>query len=79
MYHFDHELKTERGGKVQIDRAARYGYWEHPDGTEGGGLWFDAAEGDALELIDFDGAYELPPSVVACLRANGYEVDETFD
>ena len=28
-------------GTVLIDPAAHYGYWEHRDGSEGGGLWFD--------------------------------------
>jgi len=32
-----------------------------------------------LELVDFDGDYELPRSVVAALRAAGYVLDETFD
>lgn len=28
-------------GIVEIDPAALYGYWEHRDGSEGGGLWFE--------------------------------------
>ena len=66
-------------GVVQIDTAALYGYWERRDGSEGGGLWFERIEGGALELIDYDAAFELPRSVVAALRAAGYVLDETFD
>jgi hypothetical protein len=65
-------------GIVGIDTAARYGYWEYRDGSEGGGLWFEPA-GRTLELIDYDGAFELPRAVVAALRAAGYILDETFD
>jgi len=66
-------------GVVKIDTAARYGYWEHKDGTEGGGLWFDGSLGSLLELVDFDGYYMLPRSVVDALRKAGYILDETFN
>ena len=83
-YHFTQTLEpygpAPEAGRVHIDPAARYGYWEHRDGTEGGGLWFAPSETSrALELIDFDGWYMLPRKVVAALRAAGYELDETFD
>lgn len=61
-------------GTVSIDPVARYGFWEHRDGTEGGGLWFEA-----LELVDYDGAYALPRSVIAALRGAGYVLDESYD
>ena len=60
--------------KVEIDPAASYGYFEHKDGSEGGGLWFNGKE-----LIDFDGAYDLPKAVVIALRGAGYVLDSTFD
>lgn len=84
-------------GVVGIDAAALYGFWEHKDGSEGGGLWFmpvcdkpkasptggliagKPIEGGPLELIDYDGAFELPRSVVAALRAAGVVLDEMFD
>lgn len=65
-------------GVVQIDELACYGYWEHRDGAGGGGLWFDRDDTGALELVDFDGAYELPFAVVEHLRDAGIIVDDTF-
>jgi hypothetical protein len=67
-------------GVVRVDTDAQYGYWEYRDGTEGGGLWFAKCDGaTALELVDYDGAFELPRAVVRALRAAGYVLDETFD
>jgi len=81
-YHFTLTLKPYGDapdlGVVKIDQEAMYGYWEHRDGTEGGGLWFEAVDEDTVELIDFDGHYDLPRSVVRALRAAGYHLDETF-
>jgi len=65
-------------GLVQIDTAARYGYWDYPDGSEGGGLWFGTDMG-CLELLDYDGAYELPKQVVKALRDYGVFVGDVFD
>jgi hypothetical protein len=56
-------------GTVGIDPAALYGYWEHKDGSEGGGLWFERTEAGELELVDYDGDYELPRLVIAALCA----------
>jgi hypothetical protein len=56
-------------GTVGIDPAALYGYWEHKDGSEGGGLWFERTKAGELELVDYDGDYTLPRSVVAALCA----------
>ena len=70
-------------GIVQIDPAARYGYWEYHNGAEGGGLWFQPANPDTaagpLELVDYDGAYFLPVSVVRALREAGFVVGVDFD
>ena len=68
-YGFDHDV-----GVVQISPSTQYGYWEHKDGSEGGGLWFDGKE-----LIDFDGAYALPNAIVKALREHGFTLDESFD
>jgi len=66
-------------GNVGIDEAELYGYWEHKDGTEGGGLWFERLESGQLDLVDYDGDYCLPRSVVAALRASGVSVDADFE
>lgn len=66
-------------GIVKIDTAARYGYWERRDGEEGGGLWFETTSERCIELIDFDGAFMLPRSVVSALRGAGFVLDDTFD
>jgi hypothetical protein len=65
---------TNSNAVVEIDPAAQYGYFEHKDGSEGGGLWFDG-----MELTDFDGTYELPKAVAAALRGAGYILDSSFD
>ena len=61
-------------GFVQISPSTHYGYWEFKDGSEGGGLWFDNDE-----LVDFDGHYLLPKSIVNALRDYGFSLDDTFD
>lgn len=69
-------------GIVKIDTAARYGYWEYRHGSEGGGLWFQPVNPDAaapLELVDYDGAYYLPPAVTRALSAAGFVIDADFD
>lgn len=82
-YHFDVTLRPygeDFPGEVRIDTAAKYGYWEHPDGSEGGGLWFDFVENkdEAVELLDYDGAFELPPKVIKAIRDAGFEVDPEY-
>jgi len=72
-------------GVVRIDTEKRYGYWEHRNGSEGGGLWFEPAaailprtEPGPLELVDYDGHYYLPAPVVRALFAAGIVVDPEF-
>jgi hypothetical protein len=67
------------GGKTGIDPVALYGYFERKDGSEGGGLWFDRAEGDTLELVDYDGVSCLSPKVIAALRGAGFVVGVDFE
>ena len=86
-YNFDiilHPWGTEYG-KVGIDTSALYGYWERKDGSEGGGLWFSREligsrldQQGPLELMDYDGAFKLPKSVISALLAAGVVLDETF-
>lgn len=85
-YHFDKVIQRNPQSRIMIDTAALYGYWERADGSEGGGLWFQreqlpktGGKLSALELVDYDGAYELPAQVVKLLREHGYVVGSEFD
>ena len=77
-YNFTQVLRSPKGHMILIDPEQLYGYFEHPDGAEGGGLWF-APGSETVELIDYDGTYELHPSIVATLRGAGYFLDKSFD
>lgn len=66
-------------GTVGVDEDALYGYWEHKDGSEGGGLWFSHSEDGPLDLVDFDGDYGMPRAVIDALRLAGFRVDEIFE
>lgn len=78
---FPYGTQADRG-IVEVSPSTLYGYWEHKDGTEGGGLTFERVktrDGLTLELIDFDGDYELPGKVIEALRDAGFIVSEDFD
>ena len=77
-YNFTQVLRSPKGHMILIDPDSLYGYFEHPDGSEGGGLWFGHGS-EALHLIDYDGTYELHPAIVETLRAAVYFLDESFD
>lgn len=85
-YNFDTKLNT-KNFTVEIDTQANYGYFEHNDlGDEwGGGLWFDplpmseAGLTKKLELVDYDGVFELPAEVREALRGAGFIVGEEFE
>lgn len=70
-----------------IDPEARYGYWTHADGSEGGGLWFErmvtrarAEDKDfQLALVDYDGCWELPAIIIQELKILGIFVDEEIE
>jgi hypothetical protein len=71
--------KSATRGMVGIDKPLNYGYWEHIDGSEGGGLWFDRLTDGRLNLIDYDGDYMLPKPVIDALRLAGFCVDVDFE
>lgn len=73
MYTFDVKLTDSAGRTVAVDTASQYGYWERSDGSEGGELLFEG-----VELIDYDGAFELPRRVIEALLAAGFTVDDSF-
>lgn len=79
-YFFNVSMKCTKGTDCGVDTAAMYGYWERQDGSEGGGLWFGLSDIgiQKLELVDYDGASELPSRIITLLRENGFYVDDTF-
>lgn len=56
--------------KVFISPTTSYGYYEHEELGEGGGLWFEGSE-----LVDFDGRYFVPKNVALCIEKMGYSID----
>lgn len=75
-YNWDFKIKTELGREVLVDSKAKYGYWEHLDGSEGGGLWFETAPEpvfeNRLELVDYDGCMALPSDIEPALQKAGF-------
>lgn len=74
-YEFNKIINTKKF-EMKIDTNAQYGFFEHNElGDEcGGGLWFEG-----LELVDYDGVYELPKEVREALKAEGYTGDTLED
>jgi hypothetical protein len=62
-----------KGWKVSISPTTSYGYFEEPDGGEGGGLWFDGKN-----LQDYDGRSTLPRECSDLIVALGYHVHPCF-
>ena len=81
-YNFDIKLHEDEFD-IQIDTDAHYGYFERDDGECSGGLWLAAtADPDitqSLELVDFDGTFELPKPVLKALRDAGFGAGEDFE
>lgn len=78
----DYSLKAPEGGRYQVEVSptTKYGWFEHNElGDEsGGGLWFDTTESGQLNLIDYDGVFELPKDVIEALVRLGCQVGEDF-
>lgn len=64
--------QTAKEGKwvAKVSPTTYYGYYEHDDEGEGGGLWFTNGE-----LTDFDGRSCLPRDVAKALISLRYKVD----
>lgn len=64
--------QTLRDGKweVHLSPSTSYGYYEHDDYGDAGGLWFEGAH-----LIDFDGCSCLPRAVATALLKAGYQLE----
>jgi len=69
------DKKEARVGKwrVVISPSMKYGYFEHDDEGEGGGLWFQGRE-----LVDQDGLPCLPNDAAKAIRKLGYKVDADY-
>ena len=65
---------------IKIDPSECYGYFEHHTlgDLQGGGMWFHKDEAGRMELVDFDGTYELPSEVFHALRRMGCVVSDIF-
>ena len=80
-YNFTQKLRFPNSKcEVLVDPESKYGYYEHDIQGEGGGLWFATSESQPgkLELIDYDGRFELPLNVAKALKEAGYIVDEVY-
>lgn len=55
-----------------------YGYFEHDDEGEGGGLWFALDANNKWELTGYDGVSDLPRSIIHTLKTAGFAVPEDF-
>jgi len=75
-YNFTMET-TVKGWHVAVDPARRYGYFDMPDGSEGGGLWFEGGPA-TLRLVDQDGTSCCPKGVISALNALGITVPVEF-
>jgi len=62
--------RKNENGIIAIDSNKLYGYWEHRDGSEGGGLWFSPLASGDIELSDYDGCCQLPIAVINALRSH---------
>jgi hypothetical protein len=78
------QVKKVHKWEVFIDTDAKYGYFEHDEEGEGGGLWFikmsmENEAGFVLELEDYDGRSYLPKAVIQAIRELGHIVDKDFE
>jgi hypothetical protein len=69
----DYTLTAKEGKwEVKVSPTTHYGYYEHDDFGEGGGLWFNG-----IALVDYDGRACLPRDVAVALKRMGYTVDQS--
>ena len=78
-YKFDKSL-IKNPYEIQVDTAAKYGYFENIQRGGEGGLWFADSEEHPgkLELIDYDGYFELPTKVYQALIEMGFILDDVY-
>ena len=68
-YNFDHKIVVG-DYMVEIDSVKQYGYFENQARGGEGGLWFNGKE-----LVDYDGVYELPQSVIVAIYQLGFNAE----
>ena len=56
--------------KVFVSPSTNYGYFQNTVTETEGGIWFTGSK-----IVEFDGTFELPASVVKALR----KLNKTFD
>ncbi len=67
----DFTQEAQRGNwKVYVSPSTNYGYFENAVTEKQGCIWFKGNK-----VIEYDGTFELPPSVVKALRS----IHKTFD
>lgn len=69
-----HRLVEVGNTGVEVEYFELDGYWEHPDGSEGGDLIVEIDNG-VMEVIDFDGDYDLPRLVKFDLLTHNIRCD----
>lgn len=79
LYWYDGRQHPGYAIEVQVDTAAGYGCFERQDGAMEGGLWFDHRSDGSLELVDYDGVFELPARICDLLRQQGFIVAHEFN
>ena len=77
-YLFTLTATSPNGWTVAIDATRLYGYFDCPDGSEGGGLWFERI-GSRLRLVDQDGTMCCPRGVILALRSLRVIVPRSFE
>ena len=66
------EMMENNDWYIEITRpTSQHGWFEHKRTGAGGGLWFEG-----IELIDYDGVFELPKAVADMLIGAGYDLTE---
>lgn len=73
MYEKGYRIAARVGNTaVVINPKKPYGFGEHNQSGELGGLWFDADR----ELIDYDGVFDLHLEYAAAIELLGYKIGE---
>ena len=66
------------GWTCELHKGKLTGWFERDSDGTGGGLWFAINDGK-LELVDYDGVYELPKPILCALREAGVDADDSFE